>query len=170
MKKLFIVLLSLVCISCKIENPAETRNWDKDNIAFVNNSNFVPENYTNGTTYTRTGFIRKSGNKGIIGKFQRSISDSSNLNKPYTEVESFDFSNKGKVERYYFVSNRQTVKATDNFNLYRYSDSIFIVEIVGYNTYFYQVSGDGLKLLTTYTDENGIEHYPYAEMQNIKNR
>ena len=180
MKKLIAVFLfSLLFVSCsnlfnKKDKKAKTPDWDKDGIAYINNSSFVPEDLrSEDGTYVRTGFKRLSGSAGIIGKFQRTTQDTSNLYNTFSEIESYVFDyDTGKVSILHRVTSGNSTTKNFNdierFHLYKFSDTIFIVEIESYKTYFYEVSGNGINLFDEYTDGNGTTYYAHPEMKKLK--
>ncbi len=167
MKKLFLLLIPFLFVSC-LPQPEETKDWDKENLSHKNNAEFTVTRTTNESgTYLKTGFERKSGDKGIVGQFLSVTLDTSNLYSQYQNKEEYTFNDDGTYIWTIFIKSGNTIsknfKGQGKYRLFKYSDEYFIFDLNGYGMKFYKVSDSGLQVIDYLTDESGNRIYaePY---------
>ncbi len=164
MKKLFgLLFITLLFTSCAdlMEKNAR-KKWDKDDIAFENNSDLIPMETTDEYgTYTKTGFKRLGGTTGIVGEFVRSTIDSSNLNKPWVEVERYIFNDDGTYVWSHKIQKGTTVtknfKVEGKYKIFKYNKDYYLFGFMNSaGAMFYKVSDLGLEVYSSITVERKV--------------
>ena len=149
MKKNFFVLLvlSFLFVSCANMFNDPRNQWDKDRIAYLNNSDLKLVQTKTDTYHNTNGFGRLDGTTGIIGRFTSYIIDTSRRSS-YCQQETYIFKDNGEYEWTENITSGATTlknfKAKGKYVLYKYTDNYYIVEIGSYGEEFFFVSDDAL--------------------------
>lgn len=142
----FLCFFTFVFTSCKnLENTNEQSiprsEWDADNIAYLNTTEYKS------TSYTRT----TSEQSGIIGSFTASCEDESTGNIAWEKTYTFIDTGYYEYLIWGWTSKLKYYKGTysGTFKINKISDSEFQLSLTptdgnSCDTYYYQVSNDGI--------------------------